>query len=336
MSLLGLHDVSVRYRLAGGATLTAIDRISLEVASSETLAIVGESGCGKSSLGRAVIGLTPLAAGSMSWRGQDIATLDPAARGDLKRSIQIIFQDPLASLDPRMSVAEAVAEPLAVFEPRLSRAERWQRVARMLDQVELPATVADRLPHAISGGQCQRVAIARAMILAPDLLVCDEAVSALDVSVQAQIVNLLQRLQRDTGLSLLFISHGLSVVRHLSRRVAVLYLGRVVETGPVAAVFAAPAHPYTRALLSAVPIPDPVAERGRHRIILTGEPPSPTNPPSGCVFRTRCPEVMAICAEAAPIATSLPHGGQVSCHRHEPSGQAPAPSLFKEDPLGTN
>ncbi len=335
MTLLSLHDVSVRYRLAGGV-LTAVDRVSLEIAAGETLAIVGESGCGKSSLGRAVVGLTPLAAGRMSWRGQDIATLDPAARRDLKRHIQIIFQDPLASLDPRMTVAEAVAEPLAVFEPKLSRAERSRRVAAMLDQVELPAAIADRLPHAISGGQCQRVAIARAMILGPELLVCDEAVSALDVSVQAQIVNLLQRLQRETGLSLLFISHGLSVVRHLSRRVAVLYLGRVVETGPVAEVFAAPAHPYTKALLSAVPIPDPIAERDRHRIILAGDPPSPAHPPSGCVFRTRCPDAIALCAEAEPTAMALPHGGRVSCHRYEPSGQAPAPGLFKEDPLGTN
>ena len=318
MSLLALHDVSIRYRLAGGATLTAVDRVSLEIASGETLAIVGESGCGKSSLGRAVVGLATLAGGRMDWRGHDVATLDHAARRDLRRRIQIIFQDPLASLDPRMTVAEAVAEPLRVFEPRLSRVDCRQRVAQMLDRVELPAAIADRLPHAISGGQCQRVAIARAMILGPELLVCDEAVSALDVSVQAQIVNLLNQLQRDTGLSLLFISHGLGVVRQLSRRVAVLYLGRVVETGPVDAVFATPAHPYTRALLSAAPIPDPVAERLRHRIILAGDPPSPANPPSGCVFRTRCPEAIPTCAEALPQAVDLGRDHHAACLRIVP------------------
>ncbi len=328
MTLLTLQDVSVRYPLAGRASFAAVDRVSLELAPGETLAIVGESGCGKSTLGRAIVGLTPRSSGIMTWRGRDVSSFDRAARHALKRRIQIIFQDPLASLDPRMTVAEAVAEPLDIFEPMMSRAARGRRVTEMLDQVELPAATADRLPHAISGGQCQRVAIARAMILGPELLVCDEAVSALDVSVQAQIVNLLQRLQRETDLGLIFISHGLSVVRHLSHRVAVLYLGRVVETGPIETVFTRPAHPYTRALLSAVEIPDPIAARARQRIILAGDPPSPVNPPSGCVFRTRCKGAMAICAERAPALTSTGPGAQVACHQHQPSSQTGASDLF--------
>ena len=328
MTLLTLEDVSVCYRLAGRAPFTAVDRVSLTLAPGETLAIVGESGCGKSSLGRAIVGLTPLSSGSMSWRGRDVAGFDRAARRALKRRIQIIFQDPLASLDPRMTVAEAIAEPLAIFEPELPRAEVKRRVARMLDQVELPPATADRLPHAISGGQCQRVAIARAMILGPELLVCDEAVSALDVSVQAQIVNLLQRLQRDTGLGLIFISHGLSVVRHLSHRVAVLYLGRIVEIGAVETVFTRPAHPYTRALLSAIQIPDPVAARAQRRIILSGDPPSPANPPTGCVFRGRCADAMAICGHKAPALTPTSLGAAVACHLEMASGQTGTSDLF--------
>jgi oligopeptide transport system ATP-binding protein len=328
MSLLALQEISVRYRLGRGRSIAAVDRVSLSVEAGQTLAIVGESGSGKSSLGRAIIGLTPIAAGVIAWRGQDMAGLDRAARHALKRRMQIIFQDPLASLDPRMTVAEAVAEPLAIFEPALSGPERARRVRHMLDQVELPQGLADRLPQAISGGQCQRVAIARAMILGPELLVCDEAVSALDVSVQAQIVNLLSRLQRETGLAMIFISHGLGVVRRLSHRVAVLYLGRVVETGPTATVFATPAHPYTRALLSAEQTPDPVAARAHQRIVLPGEPPSPANPPSGCAFHSRCAQAMAICGNRAPDLILTGGGGQAACHLHQPTGQSGSSGLF--------
>lgn len=329
MTLLAVDDLSIRYRLGQGRWLTAVDRVSLAIRPGETVSVIGESGCGKSSLGRAVAGLVTPSAGRISWRGHDIATLAPAARRDLRRRIQIIFQDPLASLDPRMTVAEVVAEPLRVFERGLSRAERARRVATMLDAVELPSGLADRLPHAISGGQCQRVAIARAMILGPELLVCDEAVSALDVSVQAQIVNLLRRLQRESGLALLFISHGLGVVRHLGGRVAVLYLGRVVETGPAASVFAAPAHPYTRALLSAMPVADPAIERSRQRVILAGDPPSPADPPAGCVFHTRCGEAVPECVAQVPPALPLDHGGSVACIRREVHQS-------KQDPFGTN
>jgi oligopeptide/dipeptide ABC transporter ATP-binding protein len=328
MSLLELVDLSVHYPLAGGGSVKAVEGVSLELRAGETLGIVGESGCGKSSLGRAVVGLVPRVQGRILWRGRDVAGFDRAAARDLRRRIQIIFQDPLASLDPRLTAGAAIAEPLAVFAPEMSRRERAAAVARLLDQVELPQATAARYPHELSGGQCQRVAIARAMILGPELLVCDEAVSALDVSVQAQIVNLLRGLQRETGLALLFISHNLAVVRRLSHRIAVLYLGRIVESGAADAVFGAPSHPYTRALLSAVPVADPAVERARVRQLLDGELPSPANPPSGCVFRTRCPEAIAQCAVTVPTPVLIGPGHAAACLRRRAGDDYSGPLAF--------
>ena len=319
MTLLDLSHIAVRYPLPHGGSVTAVNDVSLEIGPGETLSIVGESGCGKSSLARAVVGLVPLAAGKIRWQGEDIAGFPRQRRQDLKRRIQIIFQDPLASLDPRMTIGAAIAEPLSVFEPQLSKRARGERVAAMLAQVELPVQLAFRLPHEISGGQCQRAAIARALILRPDLLVCDEAVSALDVSVQAQIINLLRRIQSETGLSLLFVSHNLGIVRRLGHRVAVLYLGRVAETATAEQLFANPQHPYTKALLSAALIPDPAVERVRHRMILTGEPPSPASPPSGCVFRTRCPEVIPRCTREVPGLIERTPGHAAACLLIDPT-----------------
>ncbi|MGH6901412.1 MAG: ABC transporter ATP-binding protein, partial [Geminicoccaceae bacterium] len=267
--------------------LKAVDGVSFELRPGETLGIVGESGCGKSTLGRAVLRLIEPSAGRVVWLGDDLGALDAEALRRHRRAMQIVFQDPLASLDPRMTVGDIIAEPLITHEPRLGKDEVRARVADMLAKTGLSPQMINRYPHEFSGGQCQRIGIARAMILGPKLIVCDEPVSALDVSIRAQIVNLLMRLQRAFGLALLFISHDLAVVRHISHRILVLYLGRTMELADRDALYAAPRHPYTRALISAVPIPDPKVERGKRRMVLTDDLPSPLAPPSGCVFRTR-------------------------------------------------
>ncbi|HUH05942.1 MAG TPA: oligopeptide/dipeptide ABC transporter ATP-binding protein, partial [Kofleriaceae bacterium] len=232
-----------------------------------------------------------------------------------RRAMQIIFQDPLASLDPRMTIGDSVAEPLLTHEPSLSRSEVKARVADMMAKTGLSPQMINRYPHEFSGGQCQRIGVARAMILKPRLIVCDEPVSALDVSIQAQIINLLMRLQREFGLSLLFISHDLSVVRHISHRILVLYLGRMMEVASRDALYSGPRHPYTKALISAVPIPDPRLERQKRRIVLTGDLPSPLEPPSGCVFRTRCPLASPRCAAEVPAIEDIAPGHRVACHR---------------------
>ena len=295
--------------------LKAVDGVSFELSPGETLGIVGESGCGKSTLGRAVLRLIEPNRGRVVWLGEDLGALGAEALRRHRRAMQIVFQDPLASLDPRMTVGDIIAEPLVTHEPGLARAEVGARVRDMMASTGLSPQMINRYPHEFSGGQCQRIGIARAMILRPRLIVCDEPVSALDVSIQAQIVNLLMRLQREFGLSLIFISHDLSVVRHVSHRILVLYLGRMVELADRDALYLAPKHPYTKALLSAVPIPDPRLERRKRRIVLAGELPSPLEPPSGCVFRTRCPLAIELCAREVPRIEEIAPGHQVACHR---------------------
>ncbi len=298
----------------GSATVHAVEDVSFTIARQETLGLVGESGCGKTTIGRLVLRLTDPTHGAILFEGQNIAAADQAEMRALRMRMQVIFQDPYSSLNPRMSVGDTVMEPLR-RRRRMGRAASRDRCAALLHQVGLPADMAARYPHQMSGGQRQRVGIARALAMEPDFIVCDEAVSALDVSVQAQIVNLLARLQAEQGLSYLFIAHDLAVVRHLSHRVIVMYLGRVMEVGPRDPLYAAPLHPYTIALLDAVPSPDPVTERARPRRVLQGELPSPLEPPSGCVFRTRCPRAIAECAAAVPPLREVQPGRFAACIR---------------------
>ncbi|HLK80649.1 MAG TPA: oligopeptide/dipeptide ABC transporter ATP-binding protein [Xanthobacteraceae bacterium] len=318
--LLEVRDLKVHFRVKTGvplfreAVLRAVDGVSFTVARGETLGIVGESGCGKSTLGRAVLNLIRPTAGEVVWLGRPIQGLSAADMRPLRRDMQIVFQDPLAALDPRMTVGEIIGEPLDTFLPSLPEAERKAQVQEMMAKVGLSPQMVNRYPHEFSGGQCQRIGIARAMILNPRLIVCDEPVSALDVSIQAQIINLLMRLQREFDLSLILISHDLSVVRHISHRVMVLYLGRVMEIASRDELYAGPRHPYTQALISAVPIPDPDREANKPRVILTGDLPSPFEPPNGCLFRTRCPRATALCAEAAPREDGVSERHRVFCH----------------------
>ncbi|OWJ65616.1 ABC transporter ATP-binding protein [Inquilinus limosus] len=295
--------------------LKAVDGVSFDLKAGETLGVVGESGCGKSTLGRAVLQLIPPTAGQVVWMGENIANFDSGAMREKRQDLQIIFQDPLASLNPRMNVGEIIGEPLEVFEGKLSKKERRAKVEEIMSLVGLRPEMINRYPHEFSGGQAQRIGIARAMVLNPKLIVCDEPVSALDVSIQSQIVNLLMRLQRQFGLSLIFISHDLSVVRHISHRIMVLYLGKLAEIADRDDIYDNPRHPYTQALISAVPLPDPDAERSKKRIVLTGDLPSPLNPPTGCYFRTRCPKAQDLCAQVAPQLTDVGNPGhQAACH----------------------
>jgi oligopeptide transport system ATP-binding protein len=320
--LLTVQNLAVHFPIAVGGLLRrryvplmAVDEVSFELRPGETLGIVGESGCGKSTLGRAVLRLIEPSAGRVVWLGADLGALDAEALRRHRRAMQIVFQDPLASLNPRMTVGDIIAEPLVTHEPALGKAEVKARVKDMLAKTGLSPQMVNRYPHEFSGGQCQRIGIARAMILRPKLIVCDEPVSALDVSIQAQIVNLLMRLQREFGLALLFISHDLSVVRHISHRILVLYLGRMMELADRDSLYRAPKHPYTKALIAAVPIPDPKLERQKQRIALTGDLPSPLDPPSGCVFRTRCPLAIELCSREVPQIEQIAAGHEVACHR---------------------
>jgi oligopeptide transport system ATP-binding protein len=303
--LLALENVSVCFAVGGGLfkapqTLQAVREVSLSINAGDRLGIVGESGCGKSTLARAALGFVPASEGRVLWRGQDIATLSDADRRRFRAAVQIIFQNPLASLNPRMTIGDIIAEPLEIFSPELPAKVRRQRAEEWLVRVGLRADMADRFPAEFSGGQAQRIAIARAMISNPELLICDEAVSALDVSIKAQVINLLKQLSRDTGVALFFISHDLAIVRQIASEVMVMYLGRTMEAAPSAALFASPQHPYTQALLSAAPIPDPAAEAARVPILLGTDLPSPLAPPSGCVFRTRCPIAKPNCIRVVP------------------------------------
>ncbi|MBI1776413.1 MAG: ATP-binding cassette domain-containing protein [Proteobacteria bacterium] len=319
--LLEVRDLKVHFQVKtrGGVfgnhvLLKAVDGASFTLAPGETLGVVGESGCGKSTLGRAVLQLIPPTEGEVVWLGRPIQGLHAKAMRPLRQDMQMVFQDPLAALDPRMTVGEIIGEPLDTFMPALPRAEALAKVRDMLAKVGLSPHMVNRYPHEFSGGQCQRIGIARAMILNPKLIVCDEPVSALDVSIQAQIVNLLMRLQREFNLSLIFISHDLSVVRHISHRILVLYLGRVMEVASRDELYANPRHPYTKALISAVPIPDPDREANKPRIVLTGDLPSPFEPPSGCLFRTRCPKATDLCAAQVPPEDRVSASHVVVCH----------------------
>ncbi|MGF1623708.1 MAG: ABC transporter ATP-binding protein [Alphaproteobacteria bacterium] len=322
-ALLEVVDLSRAFTTKDGGRIRAVDRVSFRLAPGETLGIVGESGCGKSTLARLILQLIPATGGSVLFEGEDLARLSPAALRRRRRDMQIVFQDPFASLDPRLTVGGIVAEPLTIHGIG-SRASRRAVVADLLARVGLPPDASTRYPHEFSGGQRQRIGIARAIALRPRLVIADEPVSALDVSIRAQILNLLMDLKADLGLSYIFISHDLSVVEHVSDRVAVMYLGRIVESATAEALYARPSHPYTRALISAIPEPDP-SSRDR-RIALPGEQPSPEHPPAGCPFHPRCPHVRERCADEPPPLRPLGEGRDghlTACHYAEAIAAAP-------------
>lgn len=319
-----IRDLKVHFQVDKGRRwpwepkpiLKAVDGVSFDIYEGETLGVVGESGCGKSTLARALIGLIPAQDGQVLWLGQDLTQLDEKKLRVKRQDLQFIFQDPLASLNPRMTIGEIIAEPLISFYPHLSRRKVEERVKSMMKRVGLLQNVINRYPHEFSGGQCQRVGIARALILEPKLVVCDEPVSALDVSIQAQVVNLLKELQHEMGLSLVFIAHDLSVVKHISDRVMVMYLGNMIELAERHELYDNPLHPYTKALLSAVPVPDPEKERNKQIQLLEGDLPSPINPPAGCVFCTRCPISDERCFSDRPKLIAR-DGHRVACHKIE-------------------
>lgn len=318
--ILSVRGLKVYFPIASGklfvppTPLKAVDDVSFDLYGGETLGVVGESGCGKSTLGRGILQLLEPTAGEVIWKEQHLEGLSSKEMIIYRRDLQIIFQDPLASLNPRMTIGDIIAEPLTVHYPELTKVQRKERVAEIMAQVGLLPQMINRYPHEFSGGQCQRIGVARAMILKPRLIVCDEPVSALDVSIQAQIINLIQELQKTFGLSLIFISHDLSIVRHISHRIMVLYLGNVMEIADKASLYDAPKHPYTKALISAVPIPDPDLEKNKQRVVLEGDLPSPLSPPSGCVFRTRCPIAAQLCAREKPPLVIAGPEHQVACH----------------------
>jgi peptide/nickel transport system ATP-binding protein len=309
--LLSIRNLTVEYAV-GGKSLFAVSDVSLHVDRGETLGLVGESGCGKSTLGRAVLQLRRPTSGKVVFDGTDLTGLEGEAMRLMRRRLQLIFQDPVASLNPRRCVGDIVAEPL-IIAGVTDRAERERRVREVLTAVGLDADlVYGRLPHEFSGGQCQRISIARALILEPEFVICDEPVSALDVSIRAQILNLLEDMKRRYGLTLLFIAHDLAVVKAVSDRIAVMYLGKLCEVGPTEQLFARPAHPYTALLLEAIPVPDPTVRPAAN--IAVGEPPSPLAPPSGCRFRTRCPRADGLCASAVPELREVAAGQFAACH----------------------
>jgi oligopeptide transport system ATP-binding protein len=328
--LIAIHDLKVHFNLGGGTAwdkliggspvkriVKAVDGVTLTIARGETLGLVGESGCGKSTLGRAILRLTEPTSGQVLYHDRDLAHLSGRELREQRRHLQIIFQDPYASLNPRMTVSQIVGEPLETFH--LARGEAAERrVQELLEVVGLSRRFIKRYPHEFSGGQRQRIGIARALAVDPDFIVADEPISALDVSIQAQIMNLLERLQREKNLTYLFISHDLRAIRHVSDRVAVMYLGKLVEVADAATIYRDPLMPYTKALISAVPVPDPEVEARRQRIVLEGDVPSPINPPSGCRFHTRCPFAVQACKEVVPQLVEIKPNHWAACIRISP------------------
>jgi len=309
--LLSIESLTVEYAV-GGRTLSAVSDVSLTVDKGETLGLVGESGCGKSTLGRAVLQLRPPTGGKVTFDGTELTTLDREAMRRMRRRLQLIFQDPIASLNPRRCIGDIIAEPL-IIAGVTDKTERDRKVREVMIAVGLdPDNAIGRLPHEFSGGQCQRISIARALILEPEFVVCDEPVSALDVSIRAQILNLLEEMKRRYGLTLLFIAHDLAVVKAVSDRIAVMYLGKLCELSPTEQLFKQPAHPYTALLLEAIPVPDPTVKPATNLVV--GEPPSPLDPPSGCRFRTRCPRADARCAAEVPALREVAPGQFAACH----------------------
>ena len=299
---------------AGGGVVKAVDGVSFTIKTGETFGLVGESGCGKTTIGRTLVGLYKPTEGSVIYKGVDLSKATGALRIRNRRQMQMIFQDPYASLNPRMTVGDIVGEPVDIHGLASNKNERQERIQQILDLVGLNPEHINRYPHEFSGGQRQRIGIARALAVEPELIVCDEPVSAVDVSIQAQIINMLERLQNELNLTYMIIAHDLSMIKYVSDRVAVMYLGKIVELVYSENLYANPQHPYTRALLSAVPIADPEVERKRQRIILEGDVPSPINPPSGCYFHTRCSRALPICREIEPEKTDLGDGQWVTCH----------------------
>jgi len=331
--LLAIRDLKVYFNLAGRGTrvVKAVDGVTIDIYPGETLGLVGESGCGKSTLGRAILRLTEPTSGQVMYRDRNLADLSKKEMREHRRHLQIIFQDPYASLNPRMTVGQIVGEPLETFKLARGR-EAEQRVQELMETVGLSKRFIKRYPHEFSGGQRQRIGIARALAVDPDFIVADEPISALDVSIQAQIMNLLERLQRQKNLTYLFISHDLRAIRHVSDRVAVMYVGKLVELADAKTIYADPLMPYTKALISAVPVPDPQVEAVRQRIVLEGDVPSPINPPSGCRFHTRCPYMIQACKEVVPPLVEIKPNHFAACIRISPEqpdiekvapGQAP-------------
>ena len=316
-TLIAIKDLKVHFNLGGNRVVKAVDGVTLDIYQGETLGLVGESGCGKSTLGRAILRLTEPTSGQVFYRDRDLAHLSSKQLREERRHLQIIFQDPYASLNPRMTVGQIVREPLETF--RLARGrEAEQRVQELLETVGLSKRFIKRYPHEFSGGQRQRIGIARALAVDPDFIVADEPISALDVSIQAQIMNLLEKLRREKNLTYLFISHDLRAIRHVSDRVAVMYLGKLVEIADARTIYQEPLMPYTKALISAVPVPDPQIEATRQRIMLEGDVPSPINPPAGCPFHTRCPYAIDVCKEVVPQLVEIKPSHFAACVRISP------------------
>ena len=315
--LLAIRDLKVHFDLRSGRVVKAVDGVTIDIYRGETLGLVGESGCGKSTLGRAILRLTEPTSGQVLYRDQDLAHLSKREMREHRRHLQIIFQDPYASLNPRMTVGQIIGEPLETFKLAKGR-EAEQRVQELLETVGLSKRFIKRFPHEFSGGQRQRIGIARALAVDPDFIVADEPISALDVSIQAQIMNLLGKLQREKNLTYLFISHDLRAIRHVSNRVAVMYLGKLVEIADAKTIYADPLMPYTKALISAVPVPDPKVEAKRQRVVLEGDVPSPINPPRGCRFHTRCPYMIEACKQIVPPLVEVKPSHFAACIRISP------------------
>ena len=317
--LIEARNLSKSFAIGGGflakkKVVRAVEDVSLQIQRGETFGLVGESGCGESTIGRTLLRLYEPTSGQIFFEGSDITK---ANMRPYRKKMQIVFQDPYASLDPRMTVGDIVGEPLDIYHAYESKAERREKILELLNLVGLNSEHMNRYPHEFSGGQRQRVSIARSMALRPDFMVCDEPISALDVSIQAQVINMLMELQQKLNMTYLFIAHDLNVVRHISRRVGVMYLGSLVEVCDANELYKNPLHPYTQALLSAIPIPDPNVSRSRHRVVIEGEVPSPMNPPNGCKFHTRCPYARDICREARPETIEVGRGHTCACHKVE-------------------